>query len=384
MLNAPETPKQSKAHRNRLREQKLWHDGRKNTPSLGCTACPDQKTCGGMNVELPNYHCLDYCCGRPNDCDSVCRNKPREFAQRVREIGGFQLHNVPRSAQLPLPPLPSVVPVLFHGNSREARFAAPAICLPLYSVIARHRGEERYEDEEAIAAAFRFAAGTPLILTGTADDRPIERWWSLGSGRQEAIRRLRDLGIKLVTTPNFSLFTDQPRWDDMYSMKRIAITHEEFLREGLPAALHVNARTERDWERWTEFILLRSEVMHVAFEFKTGGGWARRVGWQAAQLVKLAHDVGRSLHLVVRAAGPDILSNLTTAFRQTTVLDTTSFMKAVHRQRAIETANGRVEWKTSLTTANAPLDELLSHNWTLVRQSYDPFFGAGPVVRAAE
>lgn len=53
----------------------------------------------------------------------------------------------------------------------------------------------------------------------------------------------------MVTTPNYSLSIDQPRWDDLHSLKRIAIVHEEFLNEGLPAALHVNARTDKDWER---------------------------------------------------------------------------------------------------------------------------------------
>lgn len=384
MLNAPSIRKEPKHHRNHRREKKLWHDGRNHTPSLGCSACPDREMCGGLYIEHPFYHCLDNCCGKPGNCDAVCRNKPREFAQRIREIGGFRLDNVPRAARLPEPPLPPVVPVLFHGNIREAPFAPSAVCIPLYRVIARHRGEDRYADAAAVAAAFRFKTGTPLILTGTADDRPLERWWSLGPGRLDAIRRLRELGVELVTTPNFSLFTDQPRWDDMHSMKRIALTHEEFLRGGLPAALHVNARTERDWERWTEYIRLRSEVTHVAFEFKTGAGRAGRIHWQVAQLTGLAQGAGRPLHLVVRAANGNILPRLVSAFGATTVLDTTSFIKAVHRQRAVETANGRIDWETSVTAGNAPVDELLAHNWSLVKRSYYPMLGAAPVMNAAE
>ena len=187
-----------------------------------------------------------------------------------------------------------------------------------------------------------------------------------------------------MTTPNFSLFTDQPRWDDLHSMKRIAITHEKFLQEGLPAALHVNARTERDWERWTEYIRLRCEVTHVAFEFQTGAGWSGRIDWQAAQLLNLAKGAGRPLHLVIRAAGSDILPGLITTFGDTTVLDTASFVKAVYRQRGIETACGKIEWETSLTAPNALVDPLLTHNWSLVSRSYDPVFGTAPVMNAAE
>lgn len=384
MLNAPEIKKQSKTHRNRRREKELWHDGKRHTPSLGCSACPDLEICGGMYVERRSYNCLDNCCGDPEKCDAVCRNKPREFVERVREIGGFGLDNVPQVARLTESPLPPVVPVLFHGNIRETPFVASAVCVPLYKVIARHRGGERFTDAEAVASAFRVKAGTPLILSGTANDRPLERWWSLGPGRLDAIRKLRDLGFKLVTTPNFSLFTDQPRWDDMHSMKRIAITHEEFLREEMPAALHVNARTERDWERWTEYIRMRSEVAHVAFEFRTGAGWARRIDWQAARLAGLARGAGRPLHLVVRAAGENFLPGLVSAFSKITVLETTPFIKAVHRQRAIETPAARIKWEKSPTAPDAPVDELLAHNWSLVRRRYDPVFGTTSIMRAAE
>lgn len=258
-------------------------------------------------------------------------------------------------------------------------FAPPVVCLPLYGVIPRYDGSKRYTSAQAVSKAFQFRTETPVILTGTDKDKPLERWWSLGSDRLDMIRHLRDLGVDLVTTPNYSLFTDRPRWDDMHSIKRIAITHEEFLREGMSAALHVNARTERDWERWTEYILQRTEVTHVAFEFATGAGWAGRVNWHTEQLSQLAEGVGRPLHLIVRAANRKILPGLVSAFAQTTVLDTTSFIKTVHRQRAVETTAGKIAWETSLTDPNTPVDDLLEHNWSLVRRSYDWVFGIATI-----
>ena len=384
MLNVPVVRKEQKHDRNHRREKKLWHDGGKHTPSLGCRACQNLDTCGGLRIERAFYDCLDNCCHEPAKCDSVCRNKPRDFARRVREVGGFEFENVPRATRLPEPFLPKVVPVLYNGNSRETLFAPPAVCLPLYTVIARHRRSERYADAAAVADTFRFRLGTPVILTGIDNDRPLERWWNLGRGRLDEVRRLRDLGVELVTTPNFSLFTDRPRWDDMHSMKRIAITHEEFLREEVVAALHVNARTERDWERWTKYILQRSEVTHVAFDFSTGAGWTGRKDWHAEQLVRLAEGVGRPLHLVVRRTSVDVLFRLVSAFAETTVLDTTSFMKAVHRQRAVETKSGRIEWESSPTEPNAPLDELLKYNWCVVSRSFDSVFGMAAVLHAAE
>ena len=387
MLTASKIGEKAGSHRNHRREEKLWHDGMKNTLSLGCTVCPDRKTCGGLQVGRPTYDCLDLCCGAPNKCDAVCPNKPREFAQRAREILGFELDNIPRAPQLSGPILPPAVPILYHGRRRNAPFAPPAVCLPLYGVIGRYGGKVRYKDETAVAAAFHFESGTPLILTGVAVDPPLERWWGLGRpSRLQEIGRLRELGVKLVTTPNFSLFTDRPRTDDMHSIKRIGITHEEFLREGLIAALHVNARTERDWERWAEYIWSREEVTHVSFEFGTGSGRAGRINWQTTQLTKLAHDVGRTLHLIVRGvgAGSNILLRLLEAFHETTFLETTSFMKTVKRQRAVAASPCRIRWKRSRTAPRAPLDELLQHNWALVSQRYESVVGYVTVPQTTE
>src|SRR5207249_4165551 len=51
-----------------------------------------------------------------------------------------------------------------------------------------------------------------------------------------------------------SMFLDVPRWDNLHNMKRIALCWSELVSRGLPTSLHLNARTDRDWERWIEFI----------------------------------------------------------------------------------------------------------------------------------
>ena len=123
MLNALETDRKREQQRNCRREKRLWHDGRNRTRRSVVRRGPDREICGGLSIEHAFYDCYDNCCGNAGRCDAVCRNKPREFAQRVREIGGFRLDNVPRAVRLPKPLLPPVVPVLMHGNIREARFA---------------------------------------------------------------------------------------------------------------------------------------------------------------------------------------------------------------------------------------------------------------------
>lgn len=356
--------------RNLRRERRLWHDADLHTPSLGCTECPQLNLCGGLRIAASLYDCMDFCCGKPEACTNVCRNHP-DFPDRVREIDGFALHTVGRAAALPVQVFPRVIPVLYHDGKRRDRSIAPsAVALSLYQMFNRRDGSPRFTSREVLCAAYGIAYDTRIILTGTDKDPPLERWWGLGASRRGIIRTLREIGVMLTTTPNYSLFIDVPRWDDLHSMKRIALVHYEFLDEGMPAALHVNARTETDFRRWTEYVAARSEVSHLAYEFTTGTGWAGRRKQHAAWLSELAAAVGRPLNLIVRG-GVNILPVLTEAFASVSVLDTSVFMKTMMRQRAVHDGNACISWRQARTAIGAPLDALFRENLETVESWHE-------------
>ncbi len=348
-----------------ISEHRLWLDEVRNTPSLGCWNCPERGMCGGLSVTAGLVNCLDLCCGHPKRCDKPCRNNP-DFALRVREVGTFSLNNVPRAAMLTAPLLPLVATVLFHGTRRCELLGPEAVALPLYGMFNRGDGQLRFDSHEALCAAFGLMPGTPIVLTGTDQDPPLERWWGYEGKRREIIRGLKALGVVLTTTPNFSLFVDVPRHVDLHAIKRIGLVHWEFLDEGLPAALHVNGRTETDFRRWGAYARERPEITHLAYEFTTGTGRAARRDMHADWLGAVAADAGRPLNLIVRG-GIELLPRLTSAFNRVTVLETWSFMKTINRQRAVSRVNKSPTWRSAPTAIGAPLDALLALNRTTVR-----------------
>lgn len=349
------------AVRNLRRERRLWHDGTKNMAGLGCAACRERGLCGGLQVDTAFYDCLHFCCGRPESCDRVCRNHP-DFADRVREVATFKLDNVPRAPILWAPALPRMVPVIFHGNGRTKPVNADTVALPLYRMFDRRTGAPCFSEHAVLCAAFAIKAGSTIVLSGTDRDPPLERWWGLGAARRRMIiRALKSAGVGLITTPNYSLFVDRPRWDDLHAMKRTAIIHEEFLREGMPAALHVNGRTETDFRRWADYVAARPEVTHLAYEFTTGTGRAGRREQHAAWLAGLAGSVDRPLNLIMRG-GAEILPALSMAFARVSVLETSIFMKTVMRQRAYRKGNAGLGWRASRTEPGVPLDDLFAGN----------------------
>jgi hypothetical protein len=348
-----------------IAERRLWHDERRNTPSLGCWGCPEAGICGRLAVEAGLTSCLDLCCGSPAGCDKACRNHP-DYSLRVREVGGFDLGNVPRAPVLAAPDLPPVITVLFHGDSREQLIGPAPVALPLYSMFKRRSGALRFATHEELCAEFGIVPGTPIVLTGTDQDPPLERWWGLESRRREIIRALPGLGIVLSTTPNFSLFGDVPRHVDLHAIKRIGIVHAEFLTEGLPCALHVNGRTETDFRRWGAYVRARPEVTHLAYEFTTGTARARRRDFHLGGLLEIAAAAQHPLRLILRG-GIEMLPRLRAAFHTVTVLETLTFMKTMKRQRIELREDGRARWRSAPTRRGAPVDPLFAVNQAGVR-----------------
>jgi hypothetical protein len=318
-----------------------------------------------LRMKAAFFDCLQFCCGKPETCDRVCRNHP-DYVYRVREVGGFALDNVPRAALLDAPELPRLVPVIFHGNRRALTVPFSVVALPLHRMFDRRSGAPRFADHVSLCAAFGIAPGTTIMLTGTDRDPPLERWWGFGREvRRMVIRTLKCAGVRLVTTPNYSLFLDRPRWDDLHAMKRIALVHEEFLSEGMPAALHVNGRTNADFRRWAAYVAARPEITHLAYEFTTGTALVGQREQHAAWLAGVAAAAGRPLHLAMRG-GATVLPILSPAFAHLTVLDTSIFMKTMMRRRAVPAGNMRLAWRRAPTATAEPLDDLFADNLATV------------------
>jgi hypothetical protein len=230
-------------------------------------------------------------------------------------------------------------------------------------------GLPKHTSEAALRTEFHLRPKTNIILTGTDQDPPLERWWQYGmEGRRAAIAALRDLGVNMVAVPNYSLFADAPRWDDLHAMKRIALVHAEFLEGGVPAALHVNSRSDRDADRWRSFVRERGEITHLAYEFATGAGRAERRNIHAEWLARIADAAGRPLVLIVRG-GVEVLPVLTSAFAHVVWIETSAFMKTMKRQLAVLSGSGRLSWSPILTPANEPLDDLFEHNLRLASET---------------
>lgn len=339
----------------------LTDDPVANSMALGCAPCPHRTTCGGLCIPAAIMDCLDLCCKTPDRCTRVCRNKPEFFVEQVREIDGFEFHNVPRAPALRVHIRSNIAPLIYHGSRRAQALRHDMFALRLPDLVNFKTATLKFADRAALCKSFGIDPAAQIILTGVNLDHRIEPWWSLGAKRAPLIRAMASVGIELVTAPNFSVVLDQPRTDDMHAMKRIAIVFSEFQEHGLACALHPNGRTDKDFDRWAQFIADRSEISVLAYEFITGPGRVARQPFHLARLAGLARAAGRELDIVVRG-DPSVITYLRQHFRNVVYIETTAFMKTIKRQRAERIGNDRLRWTPSPTGIDDDIDQLFAHN----------------------
>jgi hypothetical protein len=341
-------------------ELPIYHDSSEPV-SLGCKPCREIEVCGGLQTAEGLHNCLNFCvCTDLSRCPYICPRKLEHFLNREREIGGFTLKNMAPAPALRFPSLPSVIPHIYGRTRRNKKLSPAAISIPLGKLFYRKTGLPKYLSKAEVADAFGFDPSTALIINGVSEDQPIEDYWL-----HRKATRLADcfasLEPALITVPNYSVFTNVPRWDSLDSIKRIAICWSEFMMAGIPASLHLNARTDVDWMRWIEFIGEHPELRSVTFEFATGAAHKDRAAYHVEKLISLAGAVAQDLQLLVRG-GLRYLRQFDAAFAECVFIDTGSYVKTIKRRKLDWIPGGKKHWRSAKTAKEEPLDDLLAHN----------------------
>jgi hypothetical protein len=357
MLNAQSLDARS----NELLVSLLTDDSSINTTLLGCPSCPHYSVCGGLSIKDSAFDCFDFCCGNPNSCTRMCRNNPTRFVAQAREIGGYRFDHIPRTSARDYQLNDEIVPMIYHGSTRSTPLAGSTFALRLSDLVNFRKGRIRFHSRSELCDAYKINSSSEIILSGVDHDHRIEAWWSLGDKRSKIIESFIDLGIRLVTAPNYSVLLDNPRTDDLYAMSRIAIVFAEFQQVGLACALHPNGRTMRDFERWTDFIVSRPEISALAYEFITGPGSKFRQQFHLDRLADLARAAERKIDIIVRG-DPNVIPFLRKHFYRVIYIDTTAFMKTIHRQRAERAANDLLHWSSAPTVIGDTVDTLMKNN----------------------
>jgi hypothetical protein len=205
---------------------------------------------------------------------------------------------------------------------------------------------------------FRVGPSSRIILNSVDKDHHLERFWAKRRG-DGVLSSVRLLGADSVIAPNFSMFLDVPRTDNLSNRKRSLICAEELSQLGGSVIPYVGAVTPADWDYWHGFLRDHPYITTVAKEFQTGTSHLEVATRHINSLLRIQDSLGRGIHIVAiggRRHIPRLLE-----FGRFSVIDSVPFMKAVYRHKLIETDN-RFKWVKHPTPRLHPVDDLLAHN----------------------
>jgi hypothetical protein len=260
-----------------------------------------------------------------------------------------------------MPVFGSFVPLIRDGSCRQVPLDLEVAAVPLAKLFDQKTGRLKFATREALCERFKIARHSRLVIDSVGFDQPLEHYWGAGRGAGLPVM-LAALKPDLVTVPNFSLFTDLPRPEDLRNMKRIVICWEELACLGLTTALHLNGRTDQDWARWLRFLQDHPEITAVAFEFTSGTASPERAVWYARHLIRVSENIQRELTLIVRGARI-FLSHFAQSFKQVVYVSADPFIKTVKGRKSLRwDGTSRPKWTVNHTSPGEPLDSLLAQN----------------------
>lgn len=373
----------------RLREELRPH----GVLAPGCPGCVWYEWCGGFEPErtLFSNDCFQMTCCKftvggqaVQTCGIACPHNPR-FLELLQDIKGMETGHLPPLVQADVS-LPRYVPLIHHQYSRNEPLDWPVVALDTYEVfkLKEDRLVAVAEDAAGLRRAFGLAPAAAVILRGVGSDRCLERYWEYRR-KDFAAEKMARLGLSLVVGPNFSHFLDVPGTERASNRKRQLLCLDEMLRAGLSPVPHLNAVQPGEWRFWRDLLKASPAIRFVTAEFETGNKAPAEGRKVIDHLAGIQDALGRPLHPLV-IGGTQFVEYVAVRFGQASFIDSTPFVKAVHRQ-VFGLHDGLATWKTSPTPEGEGVEAILAHNLAgyaaLIDQRWEGKDGRGRSPRPA-
>lgn len=331
----------------------------------GCHQCAFFSDCGGVrgNLDLFGCHSASPAVCRKNEwtCPAC---SPGEYLRRMQAV-----YNRSRGLASPVGPsvsLPTYVPTLQHRNGWSGLLPLEVAAIPTHLVVGGRgrRFGPLFGSAADLRSKFQLWPRTQLLLISVGVDAFLERYWCWAKATNTAAR-LAELGVAGITVPNFSFFADAPRFHHIYNRGRLEASLRELAEAGVPVIPHIHALTGGDLMYWRNWLRDHTEVQHVCREFQTGNNEEA-----IDELAQLQLDIGRPLHPII-VGGSRFADRLRKHFTGYTLVDSTPFMKAMHRQRATKYLE-KLRWEPHPTRTPREVGDLLKHNLEIYKRSISP------------
>jgi hypothetical protein len=211
----------------------------------------------------------------------------------IRLLGGLELEWPREVRHHQTHGLPAHLPVLVQAYAD--RVDLPWIALHAGRVLGVTGRGLTPKHRRPLRDVYRLAPRTRLALEFYVEDRVLEGLWA---NRRCVIRELQQLGLDLLLSPNFSVWRDHSRFEQLVQQRRSFAFYHELLDAGLPAIPDVGwSRFEPDGRLWAEWINSQPDLR--AISIFCGG---RKIHAERRALRETVEDIA----LFHRAVRPEV------------------------------------------------------------------------------
>lgn len=202
--------------------------------------------------------------------------------------------------QVPGIEVPTLPKVILECIRLKETFEVPV--RPLYAVslntLLTKAGNVRFSgDPTRLREKLRVKKDARLILLGTGGDKRLEKFWA-SAERYSKWEQLRSFQFDFATTFTFSVWGNDPRFDQIYNQDRNYATFDIFSAWGLPAIPFLFCATREDYDSavsWLNERLYISTIAVLAQFYARGGAFDNLL----VDLDDLLVRIGRPLRLLV-------------------------------------------------------------------------------------
>lgn len=287
------------------------------SPNLGllydCSRCEMYTQCGGSDTGpcgcIHKGTSREYDCG---NCSVHCRER-RSTSEPGLGIGFQQELRAGRPLQvvvpngLSAPDLPLFVPTLCDRMDAGTELAVDWFGVQLVSLLnVRRDGSAKPQawlSNQTLQRAQRVSSAAKPIILLHGDDRVLRAFWGLD--RPNFYDLLREIGVRVVTGPTFSVFNDSSTWPASASVMMLLHHNrilDELYRFGLVAAPNVFCRSERDRSNWIAWLREHSEVALLSRDFSCTPLSSSYLP-ELRELIDIITAVGRNVHVLLQGIG---------------------------------------------------------------------------------
>ena len=213
-----------------------------NACGLDCSECPAVKRCGAKT----NFCLL----GRCDGCSTSALMRMDVRRSVIEHLGGLDLVWPRPVLHHAVCDLPVHLPVLVQAYAD--RVDLPWVALHAGRVFGLAGSGLTPKHRRPLRDSYRVSAGTRLALEFYVEDRVLEGVWA---HRREVIPQLTDLGLDLILSPNFSVWRDHSRFEQLIQQRRSFAFYHELREADLPAVPDVGwSFFEPDGRLWADWI----------------------------------------------------------------------------------------------------------------------------------